>query len=93
MRASQSHPSGNYQYQQQRCVLHPQDKGGGVAGALLLAETVNSEKSIIEATDNVLASIRIMRRKSVKDQVREEFKYQLLLLMMKVVVVVLNCIF
>ncbi len=60
--------------------------------ALLLAETVNNEKSIIEATDNVVASIRIMRRKSVKDQVRKEIKYQLLLLMMKVAVVVLKCI-
>jgi len=36
--------------------------------ALLLAETINSEKHLFEATNNVLASIRIMRARGVPDQ-------------------------
>ena len=36
--------------------------------ALLLAETINNEKNIIEMTSNVLASIKILRSKNVQDQ-------------------------
>ena len=35
---------------------------------LLLAETINNEKNLIEATNNILASIRIMRVRDVDDQ-------------------------
>ena len=37
--------------------------------ALLLTETINTEKNLVEATNNVLASIRIMRARGVADQV------------------------
>ena len=36
--------------------------------ALLLAETINNEKNIIEMTSNVLASVKILRSKNVQDQ-------------------------
>ena len=36
--------------------------------AVLLAETINNEKNLIEATNNILASIRIMRARDVKPQ-------------------------
>jgi len=36
--------------------------------ALLLAETINNEKNLAEATNNILASIRIMRARGVFDQ-------------------------
>jgi hypothetical protein len=37
--------------------------------ALLLAETINNEKNLAEATNNILASVRIMRARGVYDQV------------------------
>jgi hypothetical protein len=36
--------------------------------ALLLAETINNEKNIVEKTNNVLASIKILRSRNVQDQ-------------------------
>ncbi len=36
--------------------------------ALLLAESINNEKNLIEATNNILSSIRVMRKKSATDQ-------------------------
>jgi len=37
--------------------------------ALLLAETINNEKNLAEATNNILSSVRIMRARGVYDQV------------------------
>lgn len=37
--------------------------------ALLLAETVNNEKNVAEATNHVLSSVRVMRARGVNDQV------------------------
>jgi len=37
--------------------------------ALLLAETVNNEKNVAEATNHVISSVRVMRARGVNDQV------------------------
>merc|ERR1711935_955035 len=37
--------------------------------ALLLAETINNEKNLAEATSNILSSVRIMRARGVFDQI------------------------
>merc|ERR1719273_2232449 len=37
--------------------------------ALLLAETINNEKNLAEATSNILTSVRIMRARGVYDQI------------------------
>ena len=37
--------------------------------ALLLAETINNEKNMAEATSNILSSVRIMRARGVFDQI------------------------
>ena len=36
--------------------------------ALLLAETLNNEKNFVEATNNILASLRVMRARDIGDQ-------------------------
>ena len=36
--------------------------------ALLLAETLNNEKNFVEATNNILASLRVMRARDIADQ-------------------------
>lgn len=42
--------------------------------ALLLAETINNEKNLVEATNNIMASVRIMRARGVYDQVFPEME-------------------